>query len=60
MDSRPNETIQVQGSFPTSVRLSPEDLMDPDKIQEKVDMFESLRGAIHICIMVRENYVYTY
>lgn len=55
VDSRPNETIQVQGSFPTSVRLSPEDLMDPDKIQEKVDMFESLRGAIHICIMVRSS-----
>ena len=25
--------------------------MDPDKIQEKVEMFESLRGSVHICIM---------
>jgi hypothetical protein len=52
VDSRPNETVKVQGAFPTSVRLSPEDLMEPDSIQEKVDMFESLRGAVHICIMV--------
>jgi hypothetical protein len=51
VDSRPNETVKVQGAFPTSVRLSPEDLMDPDGIQERVDMFESLRGAVHICIM---------
>ena len=53
VDSRPSETVKVQGAFPTSVHLSPEDLMDPDRIQEKVDMFESLRGAVHICIMVR-------
>lgn len=51
VDSRPSETVKVQGAFPTSVHLSPEDLMDPDRIQEKVDMFESLRGAVHICIM---------
>jgi hypothetical protein len=52
VDSRPKETVTVQGGFPTAVHLSPEDLMDPDQIQEKVDMFESLRGAVHICIMV--------
>ena len=53
VDSRPEETVKVQGGFPTAVKLSPEDLMDPEKIQEKLDMFEALRGAAHICVMVR-------
>ena len=53
VDSRPSEAIKLQGAFPTSAHLSPEDLMDPDCIQTKVDIFESLRGAVHICIMVR-------
>lgn len=52
VDSRPKETVKIQGGFPTAVHLCPEDLMDPDCMQEKVDMFESLRGAVHICIMV--------
>jgi len=51
VDSRPEEMATLQGRFPTSVRLSPDDLMDPDCMQEKIDMFESLRGAVHICIM---------
>ena len=51
VDSRPDDTLKVQGAFPTAARLSPEDLMDPERIQQKVEMFESLRGAIHICIM---------
>ena len=51
VDSRPDEILKVQGAFPTAARLSPEELMDPDKIQEKVEMFESLRGSVHICIM---------
>ncbi len=52
VDSRPKETVKIQGGFPTAAHLCPEDLMDPDCMQEKVDMFESLRGAVHICIMV--------
>jgi len=51
VDSRPAENVKIQGAFPTAARLSPEDLMDPEQIQEKVEMFESLRGAVHICIM---------
>lgn len=51
VDSRPDETLKVQGAFPTAARLSPEDLMDPERIQQKIEMFESLRGGIHICIM---------
>jgi len=51
VDSRPAETREVQGAFPTAARLSPEDLMEPDRIQEKVEMFESLRGGAHIVIM---------
>lgn len=53
VDSRPEDTVKLQGGFPTAVKLSPEDLMDPEKIQEKLDMFEALRGAAHICVMVR-------
>mmetsp|Transcript_21121 Transcript_21121/g.25963 ORF Transcript_21121/g.25963 Transcript_21121/m.25963 type:complete len:1284 (-) Transcript_21121:373-4224(-) len=51
VDSRPKESVKVQGGFPTAVSLSPEDLMDPESFEEKVDMFESLRGAVHICVM---------
>jgi len=51
VDSRPEEMATLQGRFPTSVRLSPDDLMDPDRMQQKIDMFEALRGAVHICIM---------
>ena len=52
VDSRPDETVKEQGRFPTSATLSPEALMDPDHMHQQVEVFESLRGAVHICIMV--------
>jgi hypothetical protein len=51
IDSRADGSLKVQGAFPTAARLSPEELMDPESIQVKVDMFESLRGAVHIVVM---------
>ena len=51
VDSRPDGTAVEQGRFPTSIGLSPEALMDPDRIQAQVETFESLRGAVHIVIM---------
>jgi hypothetical protein len=51
VDSRPEAAALDQGRFPTSVSLSPETLLDADQIQQHEDMFESLRGAVHICIM---------
>lgn len=51
VDTRPTETAQDQGRFPTSVNFPPEDLTDPDRLREQEEMFEALRGAIHIVIM---------
>jgi hypothetical protein len=51
VDSRPEEAALDQGHFPTSVSLSPETMLDPDKIKLHEDMFEALRGGIHIVIM---------
>lgn len=51
VDSRPEAPAQEQGRFPTAVAMSPEALLDPDRIQQNEEMFESLRGAVHICIM---------
>jgi hypothetical protein len=51
VDSRPEEAAQDQGHFPTSVSLSPETMLDSDKIKLHEEMFESLRGGIHIVIM---------
>ena len=53
IDSRPEASAEEQGRFPTAVVVSPEALLDPDRIQQHEEMFESLRGAVHICIMVR-------
>ncbi|KAL7553365.1 hypothetical protein ACHAWF_016643 [Thalassiosira exigua] len=51
VDCRPESIAAEQGRFPTSVALSPEKLQDPDELQKLTDMFESLRGAVHICVM---------
>jgi hypothetical protein len=51
IDSRPEAAALDQGRFPTSVSLSPETLLDPDRLKDQEDMFESLRGTVHICIM---------
>ena len=53
VDSRSSDCRMIQGSFPTAASLTPEDLMEPEIIQEKVEMFEALRGAVHIVVMVR-------
>ena len=55
VDSRPEAMAHEQGRFPTAVAMSPEALLDPDRIQQNEEMFESLRGAVHICIMVRKG-----
>lgn len=52
VDCRPESIATEQGRFPTAVTLSPEKLQDPDELQKLTDMFESLRGAVHICVMV--------
>lgn len=52
VDCRPESIAAEQGRFPTSVSMSPEKLQDPEQIQKLTDMFESLRGAVHICVMV--------
>mmetsp|Transcript_15016 Transcript_15016/g.28260 ORF Transcript_15016/g.28260 Transcript_15016/m.28260 type:complete len:1413 (+) Transcript_15016:145-4383(+) len=51
VDSRPEASMKAQGAFPTASRLSPEDLMDPERLQQKIEMFEALRGTVHIVIM---------
>jgi hypothetical protein len=51
VDSRPGASMKAQGAFPTAARLSPEDLMDPERLQQKIEMFEALRGTVHIVIM---------
>ena len=52
IDCRPEETAKEQGRFPTSVNMGPQKLQDPDELQQLTDMFEALRGAVHICVMV--------
>ena len=52
IDCRPESIASEQGRFPTAVSLSPEKLQDPDELQKLTDMFESLRSAVHICVMV--------
>lgn len=51
VDSRSEEAAREQGRFPTAVSLSPEAMMDPERLKENEEMFESLRGAVHIVIM---------
>lgn len=51
VDSRSEEAAAEQGRFPTAVTLSPEAMMDPERLKENADMFESLRAAVHIVIM---------
>jgi hypothetical protein len=51
VDSRPEGNAQDQGRFPTAVSLNPEIMMDPDRLKQQEEIFESLRGSVHICIM---------
>ena len=54
IDCRPESTAKEQGRFPTAVNMGPDKLQDPDELQQLTDMFESLRGAVHICVMVSQ------
>ncbi|KAI2513369.1 hypothetical protein MHU86_1140 [Fragilaria crotonensis] len=51
VDSRPEETVQEQGGFPTALAMPPEALLDPDRMKQQEEIFESLRGAAHIVVM---------
>jgi len=51
VDSRSEEAAQEQGRFPTAERLSPEAMMDPERLKQNEEKFEALRGAVHIVIM---------
>jgi hypothetical protein len=51
VDSRSEVAAHEQGRFPTAVSLSPEAMMDPERLQQNEEMFESLRGAVHIVVM---------
>ena len=51
IDCRPESIAKEQGRFPTAVDMGPHKLQDPDELQQLTEMFESLRGAVHICIM---------
>ena len=60
VDCRPESIALEQGRFPTAVTLSPEKLQDPDELQKLTEMFESLRGTVHVCVMVRLSQPYLY
>lgn len=51
VDSRSEEAAEEQGRFPTAVSLSPETMLDPEKLQKSEEQFESLRGAVHVVVM---------
>jgi hypothetical protein len=51
VDGRSEEAASEQGRFPTAVSLSPEAMLDPERLKENEDMLESLRGAVHIVVM---------
>ena len=51
IDVREQENGQCQGKFPTSIRIPNKTLLDPEKMCEEMELFESLRGTVHICIM---------
>lgn len=51
VDSRSEDAAEEQGRFPTAVSLSPETMLDPERLQKSEEQFESLRGAVHIVVM---------
>ncbi|KAK1749027.1 hypothetical protein QTG54_000966 [Skeletonema marinoi] len=51
IDCRPESIAREQGRFPKAINMSPEKLQDPEELQRLIDMFESSRGAVHICVM---------
>lgn len=51
VDARSDEARTSQGQFPTAVSLGPSVLMDPEELEKQEELFESLRGAAHVCVM---------
>lgn len=51
VDCRPEASSQEQGRIPTSVSFTPDLLTDKVKLKSQEEMFESLRGSVHICVM---------
>lgn len=51
IDCRPESIASEQGRFPKAINMSPEKLQDPEELQRLIEMFEQLRGAVHICVM---------
>jgi hypothetical protein len=54
VDCRLDAATKEQGRLPTSVVFCPESVADTKRIKEQ-EIFESLRGSVHICI-VSEGY----
>ncbi|KAL3917799.1 MAG: hypothetical protein SGILL_004539 [Bacillariaceae sp.] len=51
VDCRPESSVLEQGRIPSSVSFVPIELVGKDKLKAQEEMFESLRGAVHICVM---------
>ena len=51
VDSHTVESAQNQGQLPTAMVVCPESLLEAGSMQKEVDLFESLWGAVHFCIM---------
>ena len=52
VDARPSASAKTHGRFPTAVHIPPKSLLDPDLIQKELEVVESLRGSVHIVVMV--------
>ena len=52
VDARSRERSSSNGRFPTAISVNPAMLLDPESLQEVTEMFENIRGSVHICIMV--------
>uniref|UniRef100_A0A7S2PP44 Rhodanese domain-containing protein n=1 Tax=Leptocylindrus danicus TaxID=163516 RepID=A0A7S2PP44_9STRA len=51
VDARDRNKASVNGRFPTAVHIPVQMFLDPDLIKDSMEMFESIRGTIHICIL---------
>ena len=52
VDARNESSSSKNGRFPTAIAIKPEQLIDPDSLNEIIEMFENIRGSVHICVMV--------
>jgi hypothetical protein len=51
VDCRPESSAQEQGRIPTSVSMTADQLAGKETTKAQEEIFESLRGAVHICVM---------